>query len=171
MLHPHTITENKLILIHNGMIRGLGNNKVSDTREFANALSQLKPNGVSFFNNQGIKTLIETAIGTANKLVFLDKLGKYFIFNESAGHWDNSGANWYSNESYLERQDFKYYGNVKIYNSATPTTTTSHTPNPSIGYNRSLYANDKHAADVLKFEEEQMKRRKDKRHEFWPYVD
>lgn len=170
MLHPHTITEGKLILIHNGVIRGLGSNKVSDTREFANALSQLKPNGVAFFNNQGIKTLIETAIGTSNKLVFLDKLGKYFIFNESAGHWDNTGANWYSNESYLSRQDFKYYGNVKVYNTTTPTTTTKAT-SPSIGYNRALYASDKHAAEVLKFEAEEMKRRKDKRFEYWPYID
>jgi hypothetical protein len=61
------------------------------------------------------KYFISEYIGYS-KLLFLDSDDKYTIINEELGKWTD--GNWYSNDSYKQYNDFKYYGNEKVYNTS-----------------------------------------------------
>lgn len=112
-LHPFLINE-KLGFVHNGVISGLGNKQFSDTYEFNDMLKKFKHN---FLGCDMSKYFISEYIGYS-KLLFLDVDDKYTIINEELGKWTD--GNWYSNDSYKQYNDFKYYGNKKVYN--TPAT-------------------------------------------------
>lgn len=113
-LHPFLVND-KLGFVHNGVIRGLGNKQFSDTYEFNDMLKKFKHN---FLACDMTKYFISEYIGHS-KLVFLDIDDKYTIINEEFGKW--ADGNWYSNDSYKQYNDYKYYGNKKVYN--TPSTT------------------------------------------------
>ncbi len=107
-LHPFFVNKN-LAFVHNGIIPKLGDNTYSDTWWFNETILKKLP--TNFINNSVICGFIKESISWS-KLLFLDKNDKYYIINAQQGHWDESG-NWFSNESYLSRNDFVYYGNTK----------------------------------------------------------
>lgn len=116
-LHPFLVND-KLGFVHNGVIKGLGNKQFSDTYEFNDMLKKYKHN---FLACEMSKFFISEYIGYS-KLIFLDADDRYTIINEECGKWVD--GNWYSNDSYKQYNDFKYYGNKKVYNTATPSTST-----------------------------------------------
>ena len=109
-LHPFLVND-KLGFVHNGVIKGLGNKQFSDTYEFNDMLKKFSHN---FLACDMTKYFISEYIGHS-KLVFLDIDDKYTIINEELGKW--ADGNWYSNDSYKRYNDFKYYGNTKVYNT------------------------------------------------------
>jgi hypothetical protein len=119
MLHPHEVTHGKVTLVHNGIIRGLGDNRISDTREFAELLGNFRPKNVSFIDHKGVRGFAMHLLGGTNKVILMDNRGAFRILNESLGHWDKNKDTWYSNGSYKERQDYVWYGNTKVSNGST----------------------------------------------------
>lgn len=119
MLHPHEVTHGKVTLVHNGIIRGLGDNRISDTREFAELLGNFRPKNVSFIDHKGVRGFAMHLLGGTNKVILMDNRGAFRILNESLGHWDKSNDTWYSNASYKERQDYVWYGNTKVSNGSS----------------------------------------------------
>ena len=116
-LHPFLVND-KLGFVHNGVISGLGNKQFSDTYEFNDMLKKFKHN---FLGCEMSKYFIAEYIGYS-KLIFLDADDRYTIINEESGKWTD--GNWYSNDSYKQYNDFKYYGNQKVYTKSTTNTTT-----------------------------------------------
>jgi len=114
MLHPHEVTHGKVTLVHNGIIRGLGDNRISDTREFAELLGNFRPKSVAFIDHKGVRGFAMHLLGGTNKVILMDNRGAFRILNETLGHWDKSNDTWYSNGSYKERQDYVWYGNTKV---------------------------------------------------------
>jgi predicted glutamine amidotransferase len=114
-LHPFLVNDD-LGFVHNGVIRGLGNKKFSDTYEFNDMLKKYKHN---FLTCEMSKFFISEYIGYS-KLIFLDSKDKYTIINEDMGKW--ADGNWYSNDSYKEYSNYVYYGNTKVSKTATNTT-------------------------------------------------
>jgi hypothetical protein len=106
-LHPFLVNDN-LGFVHNGVIRGLGNKKFSDTYEFNDMLKKYKHD---FLTCEMSKFFISEYIGHS-KLIFLDRNDKYTIINEDMGKWTD--GNWYSNDSYKEYNNYVYYGNTKV---------------------------------------------------------
>ena len=119
MLHPHEVTHGKVTLVHNGIIRGLGDNRISDTREFAELLGNFRPKSVAFIDHKGVRGFAMHLLGGTNKVILMDNRGAFRILNESLGHWDKNKDTWYSNSSYKERQDYVWYGNTKVSNNST----------------------------------------------------
>ena len=109
-LHPFLVND-KLGFVHNGVIKGLGNKQFSDTYEFNDMLKKFKHN---FLACDMTKYFISEYIGYS-KLLFLDADDRYTIINEELGKW--ADGNWYSNDSYKQYNDYKYYGNTKVYNT------------------------------------------------------
>lgn len=107
-LHPFLVDDN-LGFVHNGVIYGLGNKDYSDTYEFNELYLKKLPK--DFLKNEGIVSLIQSYIDTS-KLIFLSSDNTYNIINEGLGVWDND--NWLSNTSYLQTNDFYYFGNKKV---------------------------------------------------------
>ena len=94
-LHPFNVNEN-LVFAHNGTIyQFTKDKKLSDTILFNEYMLKQLPK--DFYKNSAIKDLIEVYI-EHSKLVFLDNMDKFYIFNDSYGIED--GGNWYSNSSY-----------------------------------------------------------------------
>ena len=96
--HPFLVNDG-LGFIHNGIISGYGDDKLSDTIQFNNAILKkiVKKHGSMGLFDDPMQELIENVIGYS-KLVFLDKKGNFNIMNEDKGHWHNKV--WYSNDSY-----------------------------------------------------------------------
>ena len=109
-LHPFLVND-KLGFVHNGVIKGLGNKQFSDTYEFNDMLKKFNHN---FTDCTMTKYFISEYIGYS-KLIFLSIDDKYTIINEELGKWTD--GNWYSNDSYKQYNDFKYYGNTKVSNT------------------------------------------------------
>jgi glutamine amidotransferase len=111
--HPFLFNDNKLALIHNGVLPIKCNIEgLSDTAHFVKLVLEpmVKIHRVPI-NDGALNYLICTSIGT-DKLAVMDGTGKTYIFNEDKGNWD--GGVWYSNTS------FRYaYTSYK----ATPTNT------------------------------------------------
>lgn len=116
-LHPFLVND-KLGFVHNGVIKGLGNQKFSDTYEFNDMLKKFSHN---FLACDITKYFISEYIGYS-KLIFLDVDDKYTIINEEMGKWTD--GNWYSNDSYKQYNDYKYYGNTKVSNASTTPSTS-----------------------------------------------
>lgn len=99
--HPFLVHDG-LGLAHNGIISELNDGvEKCDTLRMASILSHLPPN---FTENESIMKLVELAVGTGNKFVFMDNLGKVSFINQDAGI-EVDGV-WYSNGSF--RYD-RYY--------------------------------------------------------------
>ena len=97
--HPFLFNDNKLALIHNGIlpikccIDGL-----SDTAHFVKLVLEpmVKLHKVPI-NDGALNYLICTSIGS-DKIAIMDNDGQTFIFNEDKGTWDENV--WYSNTSF-----------------------------------------------------------------------
>lgn len=123
--HPHLINEN-LGFVHNGIIDNVVDDNEKDVQRwdikekkmvtvkrfasdksdsalFAKMLGDLPED---FLDSKVFVELIENYIGNGNKLVFLDKDGKYTIVNEEKGVWD-SGC-WFSNLGYLPKKEIEF---------------------------------------------------------------
>lgn len=93
--HPFFINKN-LTFIHNGIISGIGTDKLmSDTQLFNEKILKKLPK--DFYKKEEYKLLIEKFI-VGSKLITLDINGDVAIFNESSGHWKDGV--WFSNNSY-----------------------------------------------------------------------
>lgn len=97
--HPFVFNDNKLALIHNGVLPiKCSIDGLSDTAHFVKLV--LEPL-VKFhklpINDGALNYLICTSIGT-DKMAVMDGEGKTYIFNEDKGTWD--GGAWYSNTSF-----------------------------------------------------------------------
>lgn len=105
--HPFLVNSG-LGFIHNGIISGYGDDKLSDTIQFNNAILKkiVKKHGHMGLFDDPMVELIENVIGYS-KLVFLDKKGNFNIMNEDKGHWHNKV--WYSNNSYKKPEPTPSY--------------------------------------------------------------
>lgn len=103
--HPWRVND-QLAFIHNGTINGITKDEsLSDTGNFGKEILAPLANTCSdFWKTAQFKWLIETAIGTGNKLVLMDVKGDFAIFNEKLGEW--SGGAWFSNTTHREKRQF-----------------------------------------------------------------
>jgi predicted glutamine amidotransferase len=129
--HPFRVHKG-LWFCHNGMlsVEIPRDSKINDTQIFNEKYLKHLPS--DFIKNDSILGLIETAIGSYNKFVFLDSDGNVAIVNEKAGNW-NEGS-WFSNYSYnttMYRSNY-YRGGYNGYNGHngyTPPATNTKTAN------------------------------------------
>lgn len=90
--HPYVIRKD-LIVAHNGIIPGYGDEHLVDTVDYIDrVLSKMK-------NPLRCTRRIIRDIGDS-KLAFMDNSGTITIINSNKGHMDTDG-NWYSNYSYM----------------------------------------------------------------------
>lgn len=101
MCHPFPLCGGKFALIHNGVINVKPHKGKSDTATFADSvLTPLLAQGVPF-DSPALRYLVESSVGTWNKMLIMDSHGKVAYFNKSSGHVLNDI--WYSNDSYVSR--------------------------------------------------------------------
>jgi predicted glutamine amidotransferase len=104
--HPYPLLNNRYAMIHNGVIsiKRTINEDMSDTYHFGELVlgKMLKEHKM---DDLALKYLVETSIGSNNKVALLRRDGAYFIYNEESGSW-HKGA-WFSNGGYNYR---KYKG-------------------------------------------------------------
>jgi len=90
--HPFQINK-ELAMGHNGIFSGLGNEKYSDTQEFAAFLRKLPRN---FMHDKTAMKILSTYVkAETSKIVLLDGNGSWKILGEEKGYWENGV--WYSN--------------------------------------------------------------------------
>ena len=98
MCHPFTLCGGSYAMIHNGILDIKPHKGKSDTATFADSvLTPLIQQGCKV-ESQAFKFLLESAIGSYNKILIMDRYGKVTRFNENSGH-EHKGI-WYSNDSY-----------------------------------------------------------------------
>lgn len=103
--HPFLINKN-VAVIHNGTMTewiGKEDSKKSDTLWFVDTV--LKPmlrEVPEAYLNPTFQYLISKAIGTGNKMVFLDNQGRYHISRAFAGEFYDDC--WFSNESFKDKK-------------------------------------------------------------------
>ena len=110
------------VLFHNGFLgQNYGNIKdMSDTYSFVQQriipfTQKLKDK--KWWTNPGFKWFFQEAIGTSNKIVFIDNSGHIEIYNEKLGEWIEKGEIWASNTMYKikkTRYDDKKNGNFNL---------------------------------------------------------
>lgn len=102
--HPFRVHKG-LWFCHNGVlsVEVPKDSKINDTQIFNE--KYLKPLPEDFIKQKHVLDLIELAIGSYNKFVFLDSDGNVAIVNEKAGNW-NEGA-WFSNYTYNTSSYYK----------------------------------------------------------------
>jgi glutamine amidotransferase len=111
--HPFVVND-EIVFCHNGILRhDYGVSKTSndsDTMMFNKKILQRIAksclNDMIEGKNDVLFQLIEGYIGSSNKMILLNKNGKYKIINEKAGVWDN--GIWYSNTSYQKPEPVSY---------------------------------------------------------------
>src|ERR1035437_6717914 len=98
--HPFELCGGKFAMVHNGILNIETTDEKSDSRLYAELILEpmLARNSA---NCPAFKFLVESAIGTSNKIILLHCDGTATIFNESKGLWKN-GA-WLSNDGCLTR--------------------------------------------------------------------
>lgn len=110
--HPFRINDD-LIIAHNGSISGLPSDpNCSDTNVFTEKI--IKPlinKNPDFWTIPEFQWIVETAIGSSNKLVMMDVKGRFVIFNEKEGN--TKDGVWYSNYSANYRKGGTFY-NTKV---------------------------------------------------------
>lgn len=111
-IHPFYVREDKMAMGHNGTIRSLGDDTMSDSRHLAQIIGTFKGNSTAMLKHSGLRQLIYAVIGQS-KLAFVDSSGNFEIFNEHLGHWTANG-DWMSNDSYKEVRSWVYQGNKKV---------------------------------------------------------
>ena len=141
MLHPHDVTPGRISLVHNGVISGLGDTKISDSRKYAQMLGNFFPDNVSFLEHPGIYAFAVHALGNSNKVILLDWRGDYEILNDHLGHYDTDG-NWFSNDSYKRINGYIWAGNQKVWRSGAWKAKTQSTIVPLSTPQKSLWEED-----------------------------
>lgn len=140
MTHPFWITQDKLALVHNGVIQNVANEataELSDTYIFAKKLSEAYSDPLVAVRHPFHKQMIEAFVGRS-KLVFMDNTGETYIFNESLGEWNNDI--WYSNDKYKESMISVSQLYRTIENSTRSVTTSSYKDiSPEESFLRGLY--------------------------------
>ena len=102
--HPFYVSKS-LVFAHNGIISIPQKEKeFSDTVHFNRNILQHLPE--KFYKDKTLLRVLSMAVGSGNKLAFLDNAGYYSIVNARLGLWD--GGNWYSNTTY-KPYDSPYY--------------------------------------------------------------
>ena len=98
MCHPFRVNDD-ICVAHNGVIN-IGHNRetVSDTYQFTESI--LKDCAATLFNNETTKKLIESNIGSYNKLIMLNSKKEINIYNEDEGTWINDNSTWISRKMY-----------------------------------------------------------------------
>lgn len=125
LTHPFYVQQDKLGMVHNGVIRPLVNETSdtdSDTSVFARKLGQAYSNPLTAIRNPFHRDMLEAYIGFS-KVVFMDKNGATHILNEHMGEWKDNV--WYSNDRYKETKYSTYgsyvananYGGYKGYSA------------------------------------------------------
>lgn len=125
--HPYQVLNMKehgldLWMVHNGILSGVNADRkeMSDTWHFIrDTVRPILIENVDMLRNPAFIELLEDRIGSSNKLVFLDNLGRQTVINEAAFH-DFSGAKlsntyaWSSHSKHnLEAPEaYPVYGNV-----------------------------------------------------------
>ncbi len=132
--HPFLFNDNKLALIHNGVlsikctIEGM-----SDTLHFVKLVLEpmVQRNNVPI-NDGALQYLLSTSIGS-DKMVIMDGDGNAYVINEDKGKWE--GGCWYSNtsfswniEEFRSKSSSGYYGGSQSYFNRTG---QGHAPNAS----------------------------------------
>jgi len=108
--HPFRVLPepNDIVMAHNGYIYGLPKKDMgdrSDTATFSEFILQpLAKQNPDFWLMSEFKWFIEQSIGSNNKIVMMDVKGRYNIFNESKGDWDDKA--WFSNNDYKYKSTF-----------------------------------------------------------------
>jgi predicted glutamine amidotransferase len=115
-IHPFYVRKDKLAMAHNGTIRSLGDDTMSDSRHLAQIIGTFKGNSVAMLKHSGLRQLVYAVIGQS-KLAFVDSAGNFEILNEHLGHWTANG-DWMSNDSYKEVRSWVYQGNKKVSKSS-----------------------------------------------------
>jgi hypothetical protein len=111
-VHPFMIG-NDITMVHNGIIDfPLLNPKYSDTHNFSRFLSNYSSLNSIFIPDSILSKYIESLCKKSSKMVFLNKYGKYRIFNEDLGHWN--GESWYSNDTYTNHGLYDFGGSSGI---------------------------------------------------------
>jgi glutamine amidotransferase len=96
--HPFKIAGHNVGVIHNGILSVTIPNKYqSDTSYFCSEILSKFPKGW-MYNPAWVSMLNKYAQGEFSKFIVMDCFGKWIIFNESAGEWED--GLWYSNKSY-----------------------------------------------------------------------
>ncbi len=146
--HPFTLCGEEFAIIHNGIldIDTKSNKDRSDTFHFTELV--LQPMfAIMPFDAPALRYLIETSIGTGNKIVALRRDGQHVIFNEGKGAW-HKGA-WFSNSSYERRSIFDYMDDYPYMGKKYPSIAKSVTKEAFPDYNAEDWT-----ADCLTEEEE-----------------
>lgn len=105
MTHPFWLVDDKLAMVHNGVIGAVTNettNTESDTAVFAKKLKEGYSDVLVAVQHPFHRQLIEKYIGHGNKLVFMDSTGETHIINETAGTWKDEV--WYSNNGFEKKK-------------------------------------------------------------------
>lgn len=97
--HPYEVLNRAehgldLWMVHNGVLQGVKSDKkqMSDTWHFIrDTIKPLLAANVDLLRSPAFIVLLEDRIGSSNKLVFLDNMGRTTVINEAAFH-DFSGA-------------------------------------------------------------------------------
>ena len=115
--HPFLFNDNKLALIHNGVINiKCSIDGLSDTAHFVKLVLEplVKIHNLAI-NNGALNYLICTSIGT-DKMAVMDDNGKTFIFNEEKGNWEDGV--WFSNQTFRwsSTKPTVYTSGTNIYN-------------------------------------------------------
>jgi predicted glutamine amidotransferase len=100
LTHPFWIVEDRLGMVHNGVIRPLVNetsDAESDTAVFARKFAGAYENPFTAIKHEFHRDMLESYIGYS-KMVFMDHTGATYILNEHLGEWSKNV--WYSNDRY-----------------------------------------------------------------------
>ena len=120
--HPFLLNHGSIAMAHNGIISEFCSainvtQEKSDTALFVDKVLQplLRKNPELLYNS-AFQEVLHMAMGSSNKLVFLDAQGKFVIIEKTSGYvgvhnsWDN--GIWYSNTSWKHN-----YGSIILANS------------------------------------------------------
>lgn len=97
--HPFSMCNGSIVFAHNGIISDMKTSVgISDTMAFGSIVEEAIKNDPKLIHNEAIQYLISKAIGTSNKMAFIDTEGEVVIINKQQGNED--GGIWYSNYGY-----------------------------------------------------------------------
>lgn len=116
--HPFKITDKDehgmdLYMMHNGIISGFPepDKTKSDTWHFVeHTLKPILQSNPALIHEDNFKTFLEKAIGSNNKLFFMDDSGRVVIANEKSGAWKDGC--WLSSPHYCNNPSYSHSRNT-----------------------------------------------------------
>jgi hypothetical protein len=97
--HPWPACGGEYSVIHNGILNIQSTKEKSDTGHFVDEVLTPMLEKVASPDDPALRFLVESTIGSGNKILVMDVAGKVTIYNEKSGTWDE--GIWYSNCGYL----------------------------------------------------------------------